>query len=248
MSAFKDHFSDRAAGYASYRPHYSKELARWLASVAPAKRLAWDAACGSGQLSTLLGDEFEAVVATDLSRQQIEHAEPHPRVEYRVESAEKSSLPDGSVDLVTVAQAVHWLSLGAFYQEARRVGRPGAAIALVAYHIAIIDPAIDAVIDRFYSGDLDGYWPPERKHIESEYRELPFPFERIPSPGRMHLSVSWTVEQMLGYIRTWSAVRALEKAKGPSLTDAFARRLHEAWGTRIRLVRWPLVILAGRIS
>src|SRR6185503_3435617 len=149
--------------------------------------------------------------------------------------------------LITVAQAVHWFDLQAFYTEARRVARPGGVLALVAYHIAVIDPKVDAVIDRFYSGDLDGYWPPERKHVETEYRDIPFPFERIASPSRRFLSVDWDVEQMLGYIRTWSAVRGLEKAKGPAITEQFADRLREAWGSTIREVRWPLVLVAGRV-
>lgn len=245
---FKDHFSERAAGYASHRPHYTKELARWLAGIAPAKGLAWDVGCGSGQLSTLLGDEFSAVIATDASSAQIEQGEAHPHVEYRTEPAEKSSLEDRSADLITVAQAVHWMNLDAFYMEARRVARSGAALALVAYHIAIIDTEVDAVIDRFYSGDLDGYWPPERSHIETEYRNIPFPFERIPSPPRMYLEVNWSVEQMLGYIRTWSAVRGLEKAKGSAQTEEFAGRLRKAWGSNVREVRWPLVLVAGRIT
>jgi ubiquinone/menaquinone biosynthesis C-methylase UbiE len=244
---FKDHFSERASGYAAHRPHYSKELAEWLASLAPTEKLAWDVACGSGQLSTLLGDHFGRVVATDASRAQIAQAIPHPRVEYRVEPAERSSLDDASADLVTVAQAVHWLDLEAFYMEARRVARPGAAIALVAYHIAVIDRAVDEVIDEFYSRTLDGYWPPERKHIETEYRDIPFPFERIEPPSRMHLRVQWDVEQMLGYIRTWSAVRAFEKENGPTRTERFAAGLRTAWGTRQRQVRWPIVILAGRV-
>jgi SAM-dependent methyltransferase len=247
-ATFKDHFSERAAGYASHRPHYTRELAHWLAGIAPAKHLAWDVACGSGQLSTLLGDEFARVVATDASSAQIAQATPHPHVDYRVEPAEKSSLDDRSADLITVAQAVHWLDLEAFYTEARRVARPGAALALIAYHIAVIDPEVDSVIHRFYSGDLDGYWPPERKHIETEYRDIPFPFERIAPPSRTHLSVEWDVEQMLGYIRTWSAVQGLEKARGPAITEQFAGRLRAAWGSRVREVRWPLVLVAGRIG
>jgi SAM-dependent methyltransferase len=244
--AFKDHFSERAAGYASYRPHYTPELAEWLASLAPARRLAWDVACGSGQLSTLLGDRFDKVVATDASREQVGQATLHARVEYRVEPAEHSSLESNSVDLITVAQAVHWLNLDAFYKEARRVARPGGAIALVAYHIAVIEPTVDEVIGRFYGGDLDGYWPPERKHIESEYREIDFPFDKIPAP-RMQLRVQWTVDQMLGYISTWSAVRALEKAKGRETTERFAESLRGTWGPGTREVSWPIVILAGKI-
>lgn len=244
--AFKDHFSERAAGYASYRPHYTPELADWLASIAPERGLAWDAGCGSGQLSTLLGDRFDQVVATDASKEQIAQAASHPRVEYRVEPAERSSLADHSVDLVTVAQAVHWMNLDSFYAEVRRVVKPRGAIALVAYGIAVIDPAVDAVIDRFYSGDLDGYWPPERKHIETEYRDIPFPFERIAAP-RMDLRVNWAVDEMLGYVRTWSAVRAIEKANGTTLTERVDAALRRVWGSAAREVRWPLVLVAGRL-
>src|SRR5690349_17590978 len=117
---FKDHFSERAAGYASYRPHYPREVATWLASVAPARNLAWDVACGSGQLSTLLGDLFRLVIATDASAAQIEQAARHPNVEYRVEPGERASLSDRTADLITVAQAAHWIDLKAFYAEVRR--------------------------------------------------------------------------------------------------------------------------------
>src|SRR5689334_7665279 len=149
-STFKDHFSDRAAAYASSRPHYTLELARWLADIAPSRHLAWDAGCGSGQLSTLLGDEFDRVIATDASKEQIAQAEPHAHVEYRAEPAEKSTLENHSADLVTVAQAVHWMNLDAFYPEVRRVAKPGGVVVLIAYGIAVIEPVVDKVIDRFY--------------------------------------------------------------------------------------------------
>lgn len=243
---FQDHFSERAAGYASYRPHYPPELATWLADVAPARSLAWDAACGSGQLSTLLGEHFQKVVATDASAAQIAQAVKHPNVEYRVEPAESTSLADRSADLITVAQAAHWLALPAFYLEARRVARPGAAVALVAYERTRIHPEIDAIVERFYAGDLDRWWPPERKHIETGYRHLDFPFTPIDAPS-FEMRVSWTSDQLLGYIRTWSAVRAMEAVNGSEVTDRFAEALRRAWGTAERPVRWPMVVKAGRI-
>jgi SAM-dependent methyltransferase len=246
MTGFKDHFSERAAGYAAYRPHYPAALAEWLASVAPARDLAWDAACGSGQLSTLLGDQFAQVIATDASSAQIALAAPHPHVEYRVEPAESSSLADQSVDLITVAQAAHWLSLATFYKEARRVARPGAVIALIAYERTRIDPSVDPIVDDLYSGALEGWWPPERRHIEAGYRTLEFPFDRIDSPA-FEMTVSWTASQLTGYVRTWSAVRAMEAARGPEVTDRFEAAIQKAWGSESRAVTWPMVILAGRV-
>lgn len=194
----------------------------------------------------LLADRFDRVVATDASREQIEHAIADARIDYRVEPAERSTLDDASVDLVTVAQAAHWLRLDGFYAETRRAARRGAVIALVSYGVAVVSTAIDPIIERFFDGDLDGFWPPERRFVDNQYRDLPFPFDRIAAP-RLEMLSSWTGDQMVGYIRTWSAVRAMEKSRGSTATDRFAERLAAAWGEERREVRWPLVVLAGRV-
>ncbi len=122
--SFKDHFSKQAADYAKFRPHYPTALFDWLAQQAPGRELAWDAGTGSGQVAVELARLFEKVVATDPSARQIDNAEAHARVEYRVEPAERSSLEPASVDLVTVAQALHWFDFPAFYAEAERVLNP----------------------------------------------------------------------------------------------------------------------------
>src|SRR5689334_22090747 len=147
---FKDHFSSRSADYAAYRPTYPRAVADYLASLCPAPDVALDVGCGTGQLSVLLAENFRSVVATDASARQIESAVPHPRVDYRVAAAERSGLPDRSVDLVTAAQAAHWFDLPAFYAEVRRVGKAGAVLALVTYGVVQADPEVDPVIQRFY--------------------------------------------------------------------------------------------------
>src|SRR5262249_38727408 len=68
---FKDHFSGAASGYAAHRPVYPRAVAEALADRSPGRTLAWDAGCGSGQLSAVLGEVFERVVATDASAAQI---------------------------------------------------------------------------------------------------------------------------------------------------------------------------------
>src|SRR4051812_21161616 len=99
MAEFKDHFSTGSAGYASHRPTYPAALTGWLADHSPGTSPAWDCGCGTGQLSTLLGERFERVVATDASAEQIRNARAHPHVEYRTEPAESSTLDSGSADL-----------------------------------------------------------------------------------------------------------------------------------------------------
>ena len=101
--SFKDHFSAQATDYARFRPDYPAGLFAWLAGIAPMRDTAWDCGTGSGQAAVGLAAHFRHVIATDPSRRQPDHAEPHPRVEYRQASAEVSLLDTASVDLVTVA-------------------------------------------------------------------------------------------------------------------------------------------------
>ena len=246
---FKDHFSSAAASYAAHRPTYPAELVAFLASASPARDLAWDCGCGSGQLSTLLAGPFARVVATDASPDQVAKARPHPGVTYRCAPAEGSALPDGCADLVVAAQAAHWFDLPAFYAEVRRVARPGALVALVTYGIVLLgEPALDEAMGRFYRGALHPFWPPERRHVEDGYRSLAFPFPEVPAPP-LAMRAEWTLGQLVGYLHTWSAVLAMERAGEAAALAAFESRLAAGWGPAetVRTIRWPLAVRAGRV-
>lgn len=247
MTGFKDHFSSHAAAYAAYRPTYPPALADWLACLAPGRNRALDAGCGSGQLSLLLADRFDEVVATDPSAQQIASAVQHPHINYRVARAEASELPPGSVDLLTAAQAVHWFDLPAFFAEARRLLRPGGAIALISYAGMAPHGPVEAMVERFRLETLKDYWPPERAMVENGYRDIALPFTPIETPA-LAIEVEWPLEALIGYLDTWSAVRAMERMIGRKPFDAFARELALAWGDPQikRMIQWPLTILAGR--
>jgi SAM-dependent methyltransferase len=244
---FKDHFSGGAAAYAAHRPAYPVALVDFLAAIAPRRSLAWDCGCGSGQLSVLLADRFERVIATDASQDQIANAVPHPNLEYRCAPAESSRLPDAAVDLATAAQAAHWFDLNAYYAEVKRVARPGAIVALVTYGIMTVDDEVDPVIRHLHANVLAPYWPPERRHVEDGYRSLPFPFDEVPAP-KLEIRVDWTLAEVIGYVETWSAVRAMEKAGGRASLEEFRRDLTRAWGAgaTVRSVRWPLALRVGR--
>jgi SAM-dependent methyltransferase len=246
--SFKDHFSSHAAGYAAYRPTYPSSLIEFLAQVSPRTDLAIDCGCGTGQLSVPLARRFARVVAIDASAAQIATATPDPRVEYRVAAAESTGEADHSADLLTVAQAAHWLELERFYTEARRVLRPAGVLALITYGVLRVDDALDAVVQHFYRDVIGPYWPPERQHVDSGYRNLPFPFVEMAYPP-MAIEVSWTLPEFIGYVDTWSAVRAAEKMVGRAPIDAFAEQLAAAWGERDRrrTVQWPLSLRITRL-
>jgi len=246
---FKDHFSTGSAGYAAYRPSYPPKLIDELAKVSPGRSLALDCGCGTGQLSVLLADHFDKVVATDASAPQIEKAQPHDRVQYRAALAEESGLLEGSVDLITVAQAAHWLDLEKFYGEVRRVARPNGVVALITYGVLHVEGDAEPIVQRFYYETVGPYWPPERRHVENGYRSLPFPFREIQLPN-LAIEVSWTQEDLVGYVSTWSATKAAEKALGSNQTIQFEQELREHWGdpqTR-RRVEWPLSLRVGRVG
>jgi SAM-dependent methyltransferase len=245
--SFKDHFSGHAAEYARSRPGYPPELFAWLAEVAPARERALDCGAGSGQAAVALAAHFAEVVATDASEQQIRNAEPHARVSYRVAPAEDSGLADASVDLVTVAQALHWFDLPRFWAEVDRVLRPGGVLATWTYWLMHVSPEVDAAVERFYTGEIGPYWPPERKMVDEGYRSVAFPYDPIAVPP-FEMRLSWTLPQALAYLRTWSGVKRFQDAHGRDPLLAAEPDIRAAWGDaeQPRTVGWPLSVLAFR--
>ena len=247
MAGFKDHFSKQAAEYAKFRPRYPKELFRWLASVAPSTELAWDCATGNGQAAVELAEVFERVIATDASEKQIVNAEKHPRVEYRVAPAEESGLESNNVDLVMVAQALHWFDLERFYSEVRRVSKPHGVIAATSYKLAKITPTIDRIVNHYYSEVVGPYWPAERMLVE-KFEKLPFGFPEMETPG-FEMVAEWNAEQLLGYLRTWSATQRFMAANQRDPLREVEEDLRAAWGDseQLQRVTWPLTVRAGRL-
>lgn len=236
-----------AADYARSRPSYPHELFAWLAAVAPAREMAWDCACGSGQATAGLADHFASVIATDASGEQLSHAPPLPRVVWQVATAEESGLPEHSVDAVLVAQALHWFDLDRFWPEVRRVVRPGGVVTAWSYAFQNTGlPAIDELLRHFTSVTLADYWPAERRHVDAGYATLAFPFERLEPPAAA-MTAHWDVGRELGYLRSWSATRRAREVLGSDPVGALEEPLRAAWGDGAREVQWPLSVLAGRV-
>ena len=180
-------FSAVAREYANFRPGYPPELFAWLARISPARDAVWDCGCGSGQASVALAEHFSVVHATDVAPEQIAAARPHPRVRYSVAPAERSGLADARSIWSPWRRRCTGSTSTAFYAEAQRVARRGAVLVVWTYpRPQFVDAELDHRFFGFYSDVVGPYWPPERKHVETGYRTLPFPFEEIAAPGIRH--------------------------------------------------------------
>jgi SAM-dependent methyltransferase len=132
-----ERFSDRVDDYDRHRPGYPPSLVRLLRleyGVAPGREVA-DIGSGTGKLTELLlaaGARVYAVEPNDAMRRAAERRLASRSGFVSVEGrAEATGLPDGSVDLVTAAQAFHWFDQDATRSEFLRILRPGGAVALV---------------------------------------------------------------------------------------------------------------------
>jgi SAM-dependent methyltransferase len=219
---FKDHFSASASDYATFRPKYPAELFEFVASLPERRGCVWDCATGNGQAALPLAERFDRVIATDASAEQIAHATPHPRVSYGVARADESGLDHASVDLVTVAQALHWLPL---------------------------DDALDAIVLRYYAETCGAYWPADRKLVDEGYRSLTIPIDEVAAPS-LHIENHLSLGEFGGYVRTWSATNRLAKAIGRDPVVDLENELRAVWGpdSERRLVRWPIHVRAGRVQ
>ena len=207
----KDLFSTQSREYAAFRPTYPATLYEFIFQHLREKKCAWDCATGNGQVAHFLANHFEKVFATDISQQQLDQAIRKENIIYSISPAEKTSFPDNQFDLITVGQALHWFDRDKFYDEVKRVGKPGSILAVWGYAFINIEPVIDEIIVKFYHDTVGPYWDPARKLVEEEYKSITFPFEEIPTPG-FFISTHWTLAHLAGYLESWSATQKYIKA------------------------------------
>jgi SAM-dependent methyltransferase len=188
VARFQDLFSKQSKECAASRPTYPRALFDFLASLVQKRELAWDCAIGNGQAAAFLEEYFDRVVASDASAPQIENAKAGQNVLFAVFPAEKADFKDGTVDLVTVAQALHWFRLDDFYGEVRRVSKKGGVIAAWAYGHYSISPELDRITQSFFKDIIGKYRPAEIKHIENRYGDIPFPFAQAPLISKSSLN------------------------------------------------------------
>ncbi len=247
--SFMNHFGSHSQDYLRFRPDYPEALYQFLASLVSEHDLAWDVGTGNGQAASEIAKYFKKVIATDINVGQIQVAIQKPNIEYRILPAEKTDLLNQSVDMITVAQALHWFNLPNFYAEVKRVAKKNAVLAAWTYGLFISTEEIDAVIKKLYLEILKECWPIERKYIDEEYKTIPFPFPKIPSPN-FYIEKLYGYDNLLGYLHTWSAVKEYHKRFGSDPLKLIIPDLQKAWGDLASsyTVRWPIHLLLGYLN
>jgi ubiquinone/menaquinone biosynthesis C-methylase UbiE len=243
----QDNFSQLSPEYARYRPLYPEAVFIYLSSLASEHKLAWDCATGNGQAAHGLAPYFETVLATDASHEQISNAAPHEKIIFKQSESSKVDLPSSTVDLVTVAQAVHWFDFDPFYSEVKRVLKPEGNLAVWCYQIPSVSPQIDAFQEIYFSEILGTYWAPGIQHVIDGYASIPFPFEEIQTPV-FSLDLEWDLSEFLGFLYTWSAAQEFRSDRGYHPIIEVEKPLRTAWRDPDlkRTIHWNIHMRVGR--
>lgn len=247
MKKIKDNFSNQSALYQKFRPTYPEALIAFLCECAPGRNLAWDCATGNGQIASQLAKTFKSVIATDVSEEQLKKAPTVKNVTYLIERAEKSSLVIDSVDLIVVAQALHWFDFDAFYTEAKRVLKKNGIIALIGYPLLTAQNSeLNRIIIEFYRNIVGEYWDSERKYIDEGYATVPFPFEEFEMP-KFEIRNYWSSQQLIGYFESWSAVGHYQKQHHTNPVDLIREKIEKIFASaKLEEVRFEIVGRLGR--
>lgn len=250
MNEFKDHFSKHADAYARFRPGYPQELFAYLSSLTPDHLLAWDCGTGNGQSAIQLVEFFDQVYASDPSPQQLKNAFKHERIAYRSEPAEAPlALEDHSVDMITVAQALHWFEFDAFYFQVKRVLKSKGVIAAWAYGLPQINPAIDQLLREFHDDTVGAFWLAENKMIDANYSSIPFPFEEVLAPD-FYITQYASLFELMGHVSTWSATQKYILQHRENPVNALTEKLMEHWLDSPEIkkkITWKLILKIGKL-
>ncbi|RQO29919.1 SAM-dependent methyltransferase [Taibaiella sp. KBW10] len=244
----KDLFSESSDLYARHRPQYPAALFAYLNTLVQDKDKAWDCGTGNGQVAAVLAETFTTVYATDISTAQIAAAAHKENLQYSIQAAEHTHFPDHCFALITVAQAIHWFDFEQFYAEVKRTAKANAILAVIGYGDIRISETIDPLMQDFHANTLGAYWDWERKYIDERYETIPFPFEAIAPPD-FTITIDWTLEQLIAYINTWSALKHFIKANKYNPVDTLQQQIEPLWGKNlVRTVHFPLFLRIGKIN
>jgi SAM-dependent methyltransferase len=131
---FESRFGQTAEAYDTYRAEYPAEVFQFiLAPISPEKRhLAMDLGAGTGRATRNLVDHFEKVIAVEPDPRMAEKIRGFgARVKVRISTAEECVQEPGSVDLIVIANALHWMEAPLVMKNVMRWLCSGGIFALI---------------------------------------------------------------------------------------------------------------------
>lgn len=246
-------FSERSDEYQRSRPLYPESLFRWISNLCKFHERAWDCATGNGQAALGLASYFEHVDATDISKNQMMHRQENPRITYSTSPAERTPFDENRFDLVTVAQALHWFDFNQFWEEVSRVSKPGTIFCAWGYDWLYGDDQLNNEIIEPFRSALEPFWRPNNRILWEGYRneDIRCPFPRVQNPPELSICVEWTVNEVIDYMRTWSAYKIgrQDPRAGESINSIVKKIGKRALALRSpQLIEMPLKLFAAYVE
>lgn len=240
-------FSKQADLYVKYRPHYPDELFDFIFKHLKQRKTAWDCATGSGQIASYLADHFDRVFANDISEEQLSHAPRKSNITYLNTAAEQPELPDHTFDLITIAQAIHWLNFNKFYDVVRKKAHDETLLAVIGYGMIRISDTLNPIIDDLYEEAFGQYFNKNRKYLDQEYQNISFPFDEIQTPD-FEITYEWNINYLEGYFNSWSAIQKIKSEQDYNPADStIAKIKSEISGLEVMKVTFPIFLRLAKI-
>ncbi len=166
------------------------------------------------------------------------------------ERAEVTSFQNDMFDLITCAQAVHWLDFVPFYEEVRRTVKNKGLLAIWGYGLLKIGNSFDDIIHHFYQELIGPYWNEERKHIDSKYETIAFDFKEIKLSKQFYIENDMNLFELEGYFNSWSSVQNYIQSNHENPVNDLITKLKESWGNTnsTKKVIFPIFTKIGRIK
>ena len=243
MKKIIDNFSIQSNDYKKYRPEYPEALINEILKYVPTKNNCLDCGTGNGQLASKLSNHFKNTLAVDISINQLKVAGNSKNLCYIVARSEQTPFRYGLFDLITIAQAIHWFDLQKFREEIIRLSVDNGVLALIGYGLVKIDIEIDKVINDFYINTMGKYWDSERRLVENEYDEIDLNLEYIIPKKYFFLRTKWSVQELFGYLNSWSSVQKYINQNGDNPVSLLENKISHAWSrNQIKIVKFPLFL------
>ena len=191
-----------AGRYDRIRPGYPPAVVDWV--VHPGTRRAADIGAGTGIFTRLLVDRGLKVTAVDPSEDMLAVLRTRvPGVPLLRATAEHSSLPDASQNVLTLAQTWHWCDHPATVREATRVLEPGGRLALIWNQLDVSLPWVHRLSRIMHAGDV----------FSPEYRPELGPSFSVPEEILVH----WTQELRVSDVVDLARSRSFYQRSSPAL-------------------------------